>query len=551
MNRHGERFITDREFRSHANSLNAGWPSDSELEFYERHCLLLPAARIHRPIAYVVASAEMGLGMPITNPDDLTSPEEWGRLRQPRTDGLHPFDAERGRNQFLVTPDCATFEPWDAGKVPITGPDGTTRRHPGVERYYAPWQVHVLRSLIRGKYYYVHSRFLRHVDPVHALHDWNRLPDDTERIRTLGGMAAGFEALERFLYAVQVAIDEAFDSVPAGDALPERARDQLHAVLSHWAQRALAMSGVAEPALFTFLRDLVGLIGEYRFHERIALAEDAEQYLFDAQALARYAFGHDWDGFLAAAERHHGPTLVTGLRRLDPVEAAADDARESLRFMVGTEPFASIADRGTLDGVPDDIVAFCKDNDLVEALRSLQQESFTDDDQRRDRFPGFLNRRLRPLALAVEQLLRVLLEVKSQCSHAPHQDDCPHNKTLRPMVQVLGKDSAWLPHFNRLQTDDRAGDLMERSVEMAKHAATPGIDCDEIVATTLAAAVGTRNLVSHRAKFLPTRVAEHLGGACARAVVLIWLETRGSSPGSPPSPKGLPRPSPSPEVPRR
>ncbi len=526
MNRHGERFITAREFRSHANSLNAGWPSDRELEFYERHCLLLPVARIHRPTAYVFAAAEMGLGMPITNPGDLTSPEEWGRLRQPRTDGLHPFDAEHGRNPFLVTPDCATYEPWDAGRVPITEPDGTTRRHPRVERYYAPWQVHVLQSLVRAKYYYVHSRFLRHLDPAHVLHDWNRLPDDTEKIRTLGGMAAGFEALERFLYAVEVAVGEAFDAVPAGEALPRAARDRLDAVLSRWARRALEMSAVAEPAFFTFLRDLVGSISEYRHHERIALAEDAEQYLFDAQALARHAFGHDWDGLLAAAERHHGPTLATALRRLDPIEAAADDARKNLKFIVGTEPVESIADRGILDSVPDDIVAFCQDNDLVEALRSLQQESFTDDDRRRDRFPGFLNRRLRPLALAVEQLLRVLLEVRSQCNHAPHQGDCPHNKTLRPMVRVLGRDSTWLPHFDRLRTDDGDGELMERSVELAKRAATPDIDRDEMVAKTLAAAVGARNLVSHRPRFFSARAAEGLGGACARAVVLVWLEDR-------------------------
>ncbi len=529
MNRHGERFITARNFRSYANSLNVGWPSDSELEFYEQHCLLLPAARVHRPTAYVIAAAEMGSGVPITNPEDLTSPEALRRLQLRHADGLHSFDAERGRNPFLVTPDCATFEPWDAGKVAVTGPDRKVRRHPAVERYYHPWQVHVLELLLRQKYYYVHSRFLRHLDPAHELQSRYRLPDNTEEIRSLRGMAAGFDALERFLYADQAALNEAFDGMLSGESLSKPARDQLRTVLTDWAQRALEMSGVAEPAFFEFLGRLVGLINEYRADERIALAEDAEQYLLDAQALAGYAFGHDWDSFLASAERHRGPALVAGLRRLDPVDAAADDARENLRFMVGAEPLASIAGRGTLNSVPDEIVAFCQENDLFEVLRSLQHESFTDDDQRRDRFPGFLNRRLRPLALAVEQLLRALLEVESPCSHTPHQDDCPHNKTLRPMVQILGRDSAWLPHFKPLKTGDGAGDLAERSVERAVHAATPGIDRDQMVANTLAAAVGTRNLVSHRSRFLPTREAERLGDACARAVVLVWFEARESS----------------------
>ena len=37
-----------REFRSHAKSLNVKRLEDDELEFYEKHCLLLPAVVRHR-----------------------------------------------------------------------------------------------------------------------------------------------------------------------------------------------------------------------------------------------------------------------------------------------------------------------------------------------------------------------------------------------------------------------------------------------------------------------------------------------------------------------
>ena len=43
MNRHGRRFIELRDFKSHATSLNVKRLRDDELEFYEQHCLLLPA----------------------------------------------------------------------------------------------------------------------------------------------------------------------------------------------------------------------------------------------------------------------------------------------------------------------------------------------------------------------------------------------------------------------------------------------------------------------------------------------------------------------------
>ena len=43
MNRHGRRFIELRDFKSHAKSLNVKLLKDDELEFYEKHCLLLPA----------------------------------------------------------------------------------------------------------------------------------------------------------------------------------------------------------------------------------------------------------------------------------------------------------------------------------------------------------------------------------------------------------------------------------------------------------------------------------------------------------------------------
>ena len=509
-------------------------PSDAELEFYEQHCLLLPVVRLHQPPTYVVAATERGQGLPITSPEDLTPPDALRRLQQRHADGLHPFDAELDSNPLLVAPDCSKFQPWESDDtIAVPMPDGHTVRRPLVKRYYAPWQVHIVEVLRQRKYYYEHSRFLRHIDPSHDLWEWHRLPEDTEQIRSLRGMANGFDALERFRYAEQVALNEAFDGVPAGEPLLKSARDQLRTVLGQWARRALEMSGLDEPGLFKFIGELTVLIDNYQLDERIALAEDAEQYLLDAQALAHDAFEYDWEGFLAAAERHSEPWLSAQLRRLDPMEASAHEARENLKLILSRHPVAAIAAGSEgIDAVPDEIVGFCSKHDLWEVLYSLQRYSYTDTDQRRDRFPGFRNRRLRPLALAVEQLIRAILDEAANCNHPTesHSKDCPQRKALRPLVQVLGRCSGWLPEFRKTDTGDLKGDdlgeLERRASKMAVEAAAGDTSRDRAIALTLAVAVATRNLVSHRSKFLPTAVVMDLTGPCADAIVVVWLAAR-------------------------
>ena len=518
MNRHGRRFISLQEFKSHANSLKVKSLQDDELEFYEKHRLLLPAVRLHKPPAYVIAVTQRNLDWPVTSPKDLVPPDALRDLWRSHADGLHPFDAEREHNPLLLTPDHAPFEPWDAGdKVTLTDPDGRTVRQSTVERHYSPWQVHIVEFLQQREYYYVHSRFLRHIDPSHDLWRWHRLPDDTERIRPLRGMANGFEALERFLFADQAALEDAFHGVDDDVPLSKPAQDRLHATVTTWARRSLEISDLDEPAFHRFLWELTRLIDDYRNDERIALAEDAEEYLLDAQRLAGLVFEHDWDGLLAAAAEHVGPGLVAQLRRLDPVEAAVHDAKQILTAILSQDHVAAIANEyGGASTTSDEIVQFCLDQDLLEVLYSLQRYSYTSTDLRRDRFPGFFHRRLRSLALSGEQLASGILDAQGQ--------------RYSGLVKTLGEESSWLASFDKLvstgQTSDKLGDLDQRAVRLAEAAFADGAERDEVIANTLAAAVGTRNLVSHRHAFLSPRTVRTLAGPCADAVVLIWLAAR-------------------------
>ena len=529
MNRHGRRFIALRDFRSHAKSLNVKSLKDNELEFYEERCLLLPAVVCHQPTSHLVAVTQRRNGWPVDNPEDLEPPEALRRLQRPHADGLHPFDAEREHNPLLLTPDCTTFEPWDTDdKVTVTAPNGRAVKRGTVERYYSPWQVHVVELLRQQKYYYEHARFLRHIDPSHDLWSWHRLPDHTEWTRSLRGMADGFEALERFLFADNVALQEAFHGVD-GATLPERAQQRLHTTVTTGARQSLEISGLNETAFFRFLHELTHLIDDYRHDERMALAEDTEEYLLDAQRLAGLAFEYDWDGLLAAAEEHVGPGLSAQLRWLDPVEAAVRDAKENLKVILGQSPVTAIANEcGDTGTMPDEIVQFCLRRDLLEVLYGLQCYSYSRADLRRDRFPGFAHRRLRLLALSGEQLARGILDARAKRGHeeSVNQFGIPYSK----LVRTLGAGLPWLAPFEKListgQTSDKQGNLDQLAVRLVEVAHAVGAKRDDVIANTLAAAVATRNLVSHRHQLLSSRHARTLAGPCADAVVLLWLTAR-------------------------
>ena len=74
-----------------------------------------------------------------------------------------------------------------------------------------------------------------------------------------------------------------------GATLPEPAQHRLDSTVTTWARQSLEISGLEQPVFFRFLHELAHLIHDYRHDERVALAEDTEEYLRDAQRLAAHA----------------------------------------------------------------------------------------------------------------------------------------------------------------------------------------------------------------------------------------------------------------------
>ncbi len=514
---HGERFLKVREFRARAAALKMRWLNEQELEFYEKHCLLLPVARTYEPAAHAIARAQENLGLPVDKPKDLDAPDEWRRLRWSVSDGMHCFDRERDRNPLLVTPDCTTFEPWDAHRVPVTLKDGTTVQESTVERYYAYWQVHVV-ELLRQSKFYERAPFMHYVPESSPLHKFYAVPQETEWARTFRGKATGYDALTLFDVASS-SVDARARAPYEAQEMPEEVRNQMRNDLRAEAERIVDLLGFDEAAFSAFVVGLPQLIRDYRDRERTALADDVERDIWLAQGFAHYAFNYDWEAFLASIERRGGPYYKAAVRRLDPIEAAADGARRALKHVVESGLGIAIASEDA-DTLPDQVVDFCIEHDLFEVLSALANYSFTEDDLRRDRFPGFTYRRLRPLALAVEQLTRGILSATPEPMH---------EKRLSEVLKRLAEDSTQLDEFKHLRgpsgTSETNGDPDRWVIDLADSARDDDPD-DLKIARTLVLAVAARNLVSHRPRMLGESASGSLMLPCVRSIALVWILAR-------------------------
>jgi hypothetical protein len=171
------------------------------------------------------------------------------------------------------------------------------------------------------------------------------------------------------------------------------------------ARRILELGGIDEPAFFGFVVKVFELMRDYRREERAALADDVERDLWLARTFASYAFGYEWSAFVDAIERFGGKHRGTAIRRLDPVEAARDEAEQNLTYILQSGVGIALAPVES-ETLPKALTDFCVRSDLFEVLTGLGAYSFSEEEIRADRY-WFLYRRLRPLALAVEQLAEV------------------------------------------------------------------------------------------------------------------------------------------------
>ena len=216
--------------------------------------------------------------------------------------------------------------------------------------------------------------------------------------------------------------------------------------------------------------------------------------------------------------RHGGDYWAKQLRLLDPLEVAIDHAKRNLGYISRDEKFH--LSEGEQTAFADEFVQFCMANDAFEVLSGVANYSHSAADAEADRFPGFRFRRLRPLAMAVEQFTgAILLKV----------GDTNARRDLMAKLSSFvdsGESIAMQPLRSQSYTSDAVVGLEMRVVALMDAASVEAQRDSERV-RTLVAAVAGRNLVSHRSQIVyDPNVLGAIGESCGDALVHIWQLAR-------------------------
>jgi hypothetical protein len=513
LDHHGRQLLTVQEFSSRARDLNIQALDASELEFYEKHCLLLPIFRTVAPAPLVLDRLQRqfsSVAGPVREP-----PAEWKRVERPQFLDPEQIDEEIRENPFVTKPDCSSYESWDARWVETIRSTGSPVGERLATPYYSYWQVHVVH-LLRRMGYYEHAAIVRELPDESPSRRRYEPPADTEWALSFQGQAAGYEVLARFGTSSTNFWGREYVRVEEGDPL---SADDTQVELRSLARDSLAATGFEEPDLYAFIGKLLDLRESYLRAERASLADEVQRDIELALQLANAAFGYDWEQSIATLGEHHGEYSAMRLRRLDPFERAIAEAKENLKGAVSNSP-ALTATPEDAEELASGFVDFCLHHELFEVITAVAQYTFTPEDLRSDRLPSFFYRRLRPLALSVEQLVRSLAAEIDLTSSDPYL----------AVVRELGRDQAWFTHFNRFIDRDRLtwdgeGDLHERAFQLSQSIA-PDVSAPREIGASIALALAARNLVSHRSQSIRTEIARSLAGNCMSALTFVWVTAR-------------------------
>lgn len=515
MDYHGQRYLTLSQFQSRCGDLkvNMTFP-EKEFEFYERHGLMYPVARTVEPETVARARHEADLRNDYETPRE--APDDWARLEQ---SGLsleeHPFDSEFGRNVHLERPAEVAFVPWDERWI-WTEYQGEPLKFDLTATYYAWWQVHQL-NLLRSHHVFERAQLLAHLREDSSLREYYDVPKSPEVYATFRGLAGPYDLLSRYL-SREAALrlkHGGWGQTPNVDAY-RRDRDA--------AAVAAVAAGLDGSTVTQFLVDLQNLKAGYENRERYRLARDVERDMVATTEFADIALGLPWEQLLVRVGVECGEFSRREIALLDPMEAVRRDASRSL-VALRTSYEKDILNGTSAPFSPsfaDDFITFCDSNDLFEVITALDNYSYSESDFDGDPFPAFLFRRVRSLGLALEQIMKIVLD--------KGPGGLPPKLTLAEAIKELAQRSngQWLGDFNKnrnLTGESKGGVSFQQRVLDIRSLKGPNDGVNERLAQTMLMACLGRNATVHTPRAWRDRTEREALGMLATACGLAIIET--------------------------
>ena len=271
--RHGRRYLSVRGFMDFCCSVGVHITEQTELEFYEEHRLLLPAARIIKPDDYLRSIAgehdvpdRYAALHPLLTQIHFPSPIE----QRPDQSLTHPIDEAFGRVPELFDPRQTPFYPWDSH----------------VEVFYHYCQVYELYQIRRDKGMYADTGCVVryegewHYTPRHTIEStllWKRPVAEGDCL----GLHDDFDMLSEFIYLYNQEHRRAFTLVDLDEdlvkVLPPEDYKQYRSRVVNIANDISQQYGLDQDRLYAFLRKLMEMHYSYRKAEKSKLADSIKR----------------------------------------------------------------------------------------------------------------------------------------------------------------------------------------------------------------------------------------------------------------------------------
>jgi len=288
------------------------------------------------------------------------------------------------------------------------------------------------------------------------------------------------------------------------------------------AARDVADRGFDLAEVMRFLIARVELKNDYERDEKARLARDIEQDLNLLAWFASVGLGVEWEQLLACVRTEHGEYRRQQVALLDPLELTRRNAIRSVGYL--KESYEKGLPPGLAQPLPatlsEELVAFCDSKGLYEALTALGGYSFSTEDLEQDRLPGFLWRRLRSLAIATEQVTKVILEGHVSTTRL----------TLTPTIETLGRttNEPWQNYVSthKFMTAESVTNSFLQQVTNIEALRSPTDGVPEIVGRTFLLACLARNATVHSPRAWDSGAEREALGilsvACGQAIIQAW-----------------------------
>ena len=458
MNIWGERFAEVQLFRSYCRDL--GVETDQhELEHYERIGGMLPVARVVYPDDYVIQRDQSQWG----GASDWDGSAKWpavARLAErvgPFPSGyegltdqelVHCFDREieAGDNPHLRLPSLTDFRPWSDYVVRVDDKRGNTINRPTVKHYYSYWQIHQLYWIQLYPDLYKNARLIERIPEDDTIRRFRPWAPQRDRLLAFDGKRRSFDALSFWttVYGRErgrtfAGIAEVNGVRKLNDTQAEDHRTRL-ATLAEEVTRRFQLSS---EDLYSFLRELIKLLEEYKRTERYKLAEELTRDIFAWEDLLTLTTGETWD----AVAEELGKTNIYDKRTFRHLNIAAKERDYAFDLLNSVSKECGIALQKLGDSQwsfaeadTNDLLKYCEQEGLGVFVTALSGMVAIGDEEHRWKFTRVQKyTNLKNVLTAYEYFLKTLAQGSSVVTD---------KKTLTKLVGDVMAHEPWCSSFD-------------------------------------------------------------------------------------------------------